>query len=687
MIKLKRTAAAVTALMMASAGFSVYADTIDPLKVKSSDGFRYVVENNEVMLTGFASTMDPVQVIPETIDGMPVTAINALWGNVTELVIPPSVKKINSSAFKGNTKLVKAVIPESVTEMGSSVFEGCTKLESCELEADISEIPYGTFFGCSSLSELKYSDSIESFGGGAFSGCAELEEIDIPDGMTEIPGALFNGCTSLKKAEIPDGVISIGKSAFRNCQELTQINIPDGVEYIGEYAFAGCSSVTAFRIPDGVGIINNGLFSGCTSLKTAVLPETAQSFSENSTEVFCRELFKNCSSLKEIEVPYGVRDIGESCFDGCTSLEKLIIPETVINIDNYAFRNCASLKEILLPDYSVIYGHETFAGCTSLEELYVPETVYSFAGGGSGVKTFRDCKNLKTLYLPSAGDATYPDCFDGCDSLEDLYIGFEHGSFAVNHLGYIYDENTDTRTKNENLKIYCRENSAALKYAQENGFDYEIIGGVNAELVYFGTYDDPDDVQEVYITELNIDERTFINGEGEFRNSQRIGLMDNGQIFRGLQNSLLLIMELGFDEETYPHIEAEPAYLNFDGTDLLYVYDSVTYSTEVLDDGNWYLIIECSADEGNDVTSRKITGGKMNVGFTVTRIGDSGSEAETAPGDADGNGVVNTADIVKMAEYILNISPDDIFPGNSDLNSDGKIDIADLILLKSLIML
>lgn len=684
MMKIKKIAAFAAASVLAMENVYVHADSIDPLKVKSSDGFRYVVENDEIVLTGYSNTREPEQVIPEKIDGMPVTRINALWGNVTELVIPSSVKVIDSKAFKGNTWLTSVVIPESVTRMGENVLEGCTKLEKCELMADISELPSGTFFGCQSLSELSYSDKIESLGAGAFSGCEKITEIDIPDGMTEIPGGLFNGCSSLKKAELPDGLTSIGNSAFKNCSSVTQITIPDGVEYIGEYAFAGCSSVTEFIIPDNVEIINNGLFSDCTSLESVKMPEFAQSYSENTTAVFCDSLFKNCSSLREVIMPYGIRDIGEKCFDGCTSLEHIYLPETVKYIDNYAFRNCASLTEIELPGYSVIYGHETFAGCSSLKELFVPETVYSFGGGGSSTKTFKDCSSLKSLYLPSAASASYPDCFDGCDSLEEIYIGFERGSFMTGHFGYNYDENADKYIKNDKLKIFCREDSDALKYAQENEFDYEIIDGVLANLVYFSTYDDPENEQELEITELNIDEHTFINGEGEFRNSQRIGLMDDGTTFKGLQNTLVLGVSLGFDAETYPYIDAEPSYLNFDGIDLTEIYDEILYDTEALEDGNWYLIIKCTAKEGNNVTAKGIKGGKMNTGFFINSIGEP--QTEVISGDINGDGTVNAGDIMQLKKYLLNISGTEIIPENSDLNSDGKINVIDFITLKSMMM-
>ena len=42
--------------------------------------------------------------------------------------------------------------------------------------------------------------------------------------------------------------------------------------------------------------------------------------------------------------------IGDSAFNGCTSLTSITIPNSVISIDWYAFRGCTSLKSITIPN-------------------------------------------------------------------------------------------------------------------------------------------------------------------------------------------------------------------------------------------------------------------------------------------------------------------------------------------------
>jgi hypothetical protein len=73
-------------------------------------------------------------VIPEKIDGMPVTEIgkNAFEGynEFTSIIIPNSVTTIGESAFKRCSKLATITIPNSVTDIGDSAFESCIGLKN-----------------------------------------------------------------------------------------------------------------------------------------------------------------------------------------------------------------------------------------------------------------------------------------------------------------------------------------------------------------------------------------------------------------------------------------------------------------------------------------------------------------------------------------------------------------------------
>ncbi|BFU26445.1 hypothetical protein EHI_154590 [Entamoeba histolytica HM-1:IMSS] len=57
----------------------------------------------------------------------------------------------------------------------------------------------------------------------------------------------------------------------------------------------------------------------------------------NELHSFGNECFSGCSSLKSINIPTSVIEIGFGCFEGCLSLTSINIPTSVITIGNWCF--------------------------------------------------------------------------------------------------------------------------------------------------------------------------------------------------------------------------------------------------------------------------------------------------------------------------------------------------------------
>lgn len=112
----------------------------------------------------------------------------------------------------------------------------------------------------------------------------------------------------------------------------------------------------------------------------------------NGVDVIGNSAFQGRTSLKEITIPDSVTSIGESIFRDCKSLEEITIPNSVAFIGNFVFRDCISLKEIIIPDSVTSIGSFVFQGCTSLKEITIPNSVTFI-----GESIFRDCKSLETI--------------------------------------------------------------------------------------------------------------------------------------------------------------------------------------------------------------------------------------------------------------------------------------------------
>lgn len=68
------------------------------------------------------------------------------------------------------------------------------------------------------------------------------------------------------------------------------------------------------------------------------------------------------TDLKEITIPGNVKIIGESAFDGCNGLQKIIIEEGVEKIEDHAFRYCNGLEIINFPNSIKDIGQNIFQG-------------------------------------------------------------------------------------------------------------------------------------------------------------------------------------------------------------------------------------------------------------------------------------------------------------------------------------
>ena len=60
--------------------------------------------------------------------------------------------------------------------------------------------------------------------------------------------------------------------------------------------------------------------------------------------------FEGCSSLETLVIPDNItiRGIASGAFDGCTSLNSINIPDNIRIIEDYTFSDCTSLKQLFL---------------------------------------------------------------------------------------------------------------------------------------------------------------------------------------------------------------------------------------------------------------------------------------------------------------------------------------------------
>lgn len=412
-------------------------------------------------------------VIPESIDGHPVTAIAAyafsgktpqsdydlsdrtdLW--LTSIYIPNSVKSIGGFAFENNKNLESVHLPENGCTIGhrggyldahGSIFDGCTSLKTITIPDGLDVIDPTHFETCiSALSAPK------------------LESVTFAKGTSTICNGLLANCPSLKSINIPDSVKSIGASVFSDCEALESIDIPDSVKSIGSYAFSGCEALESVRLPEGgceIGAKDDRgsygfVFSGCTSLKRIAIPDglTTPDAHNSTTGAFAAPalesvaiannasaidggLLANCPSLKSVDIPDSVKSIGAFAFSGCEALESVRLPEGGCEIGSVFFSYNDGPKR---------YGN-VFQGCTSLTSLHIPKGITALSSenyyawdysmfsaptlksvtfedsvNALSASMFKNCEALEAVSIPN-GVKTIPSyCFSNCKALTSLDI-------------------------------------------------------------------------------------------------------------------------------------------------------------------------------------------------------------------------------------------------------------------------
>jgi len=133
-----------------------------------------------------------------------------------------------------------------------------------------------------------------------------------------------------------------------------------------------------------------------------------------------------CWGLEDEQAPYNTTKVifHPSCttiqrctFEGCQSLVRVTIPDTVTHIEDAAFNSCDSLRFIRLSINLEYIGWMAFYDCTSIEAVFLPPTVTHI-----GHNAFLNCESLRFCILPDPIEHLRYNVFEGCDRLSTTVV-------------------------------------------------------------------------------------------------------------------------------------------------------------------------------------------------------------------------------------------------------------------------
>ena len=235
-----------------------------------------------------------------------------------------------------------------------------------------------------------------------------FDELQFFTGLTQLVSEAFYGATNLKSIVLPQSVSNIQTNVFRFCQNLEHIVLPDSMIMINSNSFAGTgiksiifpqkgnlqlaynafaeSKLRSIYIPANVTRIYDYMLSDCDDLISITVDQDNGKYDSREG---CNAIIETATntliaSCKNTVVPSSVTALGNYAFYHNKELKTLELPEGIKTIGNYIMSTCDSLTKVIahMPEPPTVTT-TNFGNMTATCKLYVPKgkvSAYQEAG-------------------------------------------------------------------------------------------------------------------------------------------------------------------------------------------------------------------------------------------------------------------------------------------------------------------
>lgn len=351
-----------------------------------------------------------------------VTSENRTSGTLTEVIIPEIVEydsdsdgvadkryivtEIAGSAFGStggsNHPAVSLFVPKTVKSIGTHAFRQLQHLQTVVIEARgynpstgedwTAEINFtnGEFYSCPNLLSVDMSNSnVVQLGDHSFISCSKMHTFLFSKNIKRIYSA-FNSCSSLTTININslESLEEIGRG-FYNTKISGDIKCPK-LKSLGESAFRETNITSIDFTGSTFTAVSGHSFKSCSSLESVILPDTVTTIGS--------EVFRSCSSLKSINECPALTSIGSFSFSGCSSLTSFVFPNGLTTIYANAFQS-TKLTSVILPESLTTTEKDIFNSCPVITAI-VPADVAGFTS-----TLFSSCSALKVIIYTGSADS------------------------------------------------------------------------------------------------------------------------------------------------------------------------------------------------------------------------------------------------------------------------------------------
>lgn len=219
----------------------------------------------------------------------------------------------------------------------------------------------------------------------------EAEDVETLVSLSSVSGTLGIYIKPVLTSDIPNVKIAAGTECRLNMSYIfgiQNVELPQSLieDNLGESAFENCINLKKVTLPDGLTEIKTGTFYGAGT--------------EVDNAVDTNKKYYDYHGLRTINIPDGVKKIGENAFRNCSHLffrqtSTSALGVSLESIGKYAFSGCYSLESMKFPTSLKEIGDNAFAECAVVDTSDNSKTVITENTGTSNAVSYTYYWNYK----------------------------------------------------------------------------------------------------------------------------------------------------------------------------------------------------------------------------------------------------------------------------------------------------